>query len=150
MDSTILAQSHDRDFPAEKFIAKGEVYFTFQINGRSDLEKLTRIISIDNVQGNKVFAYANEHEFKNFLRLGYTYQILTHPGDLPDESQLRTAGAGKGLLTTWDFYPSYDQYINYMNEFVVNYPEICKPVFIGYSILGRELIAVKISDNVNE
>ena len=150
MHSTVLAQKHDRDFPAEKFKTKGEVYFTFQINGKSDLEKLTRIISLDNVQGNQVFAYANEQEFKNFLRLGYTYQILTHPGDLLDESQLRSTGAGEGILTTWDFYPSYDQYINYMNEFVVNYPEICKLVFIGYSILGRELIAVKISDNVNE
>jgi len=149
-DSDILAQDTDRGFPDEKFAAKGEVYFTFQINGRNELEKLTRIISINNVKGNQVFAYANKQEFRDFIQQGYTYEILPHPGDLLDESQLRPAGAGEGILTIWNFYPGYEEYLGYMDEFSINYPDICKPVFIGNSVQGRELIAVKISDNVDE
>ena len=146
----LFAQDQAVNFPTEKFKTKGEVYFTFKIADRNDLEILTRIISIDNVQGNQVYAYANEQEFSNFLQKGFAYELLTHPGDLLDESQLRPAGAGEGTLTTWDFYPSYDEYITFMDDFAANYPDICKLVSIGTSIQGRSILAVKISDNVNE
>jgi hypothetical protein len=39
-----------------------EVYFKFTITDRTELNTLTRIISIDNLEGNIVYAYANEKE----------------------------------------------------------------------------------------
>ncbi|MFC2101374.1 M14 family zinc carboxypeptidase [Bacteroidota bacterium] len=126
-----------------------EVYFTFDIGFPAELEALTKIISIDNVQGAHIFAYANNQGFNRFKELGYTYTILPHPGSLLSEAELRPPGSGKELLTTWDYYPSYDEYISFMNDFVTSHPDICKLVPIGTSIQGREIIAVKISDNVN-
>lgn len=45
-------------------------------------------------------------------------------------------------------YPTYDQYLEMMQGFAVNYPEICRLDTIGYSTGGRLLLAVKISDHV--
>ena len=53
-----------------------EVYFKFNISDRTEIELLTRIISIDNVIGNQVIAYANKKEFDSFLRLGIPFEII--------------------------------------------------------------------------
>ena len=71
-----FAQQIDENY----FKENTEVYFKFLISDRAELNTLTNIISIDNVNGNLVFAYANENEFKEFEKLNYSYTILPHPG----------------------------------------------------------------------
>ena len=39
-----------------------ETYLKFQINTRQDLAKLTRVVSIDDVKGLIVYAYANDKQ----------------------------------------------------------------------------------------
>ncbi|MFH1296047.1 MAG: M14 family zinc carboxypeptidase [Bacteroidota bacterium] len=147
---SLYSQEITQSNPADLFQTSGEIFFTFDIGFPRELEFLTRIISIDNVAGNQVFAYANKKEFQNFLDLGYTYSILPHPGSLLDEVQLRPPGSGNSSLNTWNYYPTYQEYLDFMNNFATSYPDICKVVFIGTTVLGRELTSVKISDNVNE
>jgi len=121
-----------------------EFYFQFKIQEHTELSKLTRIISIDHVRDSIVTAYANSKEFAAFEELGYLYKILPHPGSLyqPRMSKsLREAG-------TLNTYPTYENYIAIMNQFAADYPQICLVERIGYSVQGRELLAVKISDNV--
>lgn len=137
------------------FLKNTEVYFTFQIFDRSEIEVLTRIISIDNVKGKEVFAYANKKEFARFLDMGYAFTVLQHPGTLIRESELNMGGGqktpknSKNTQTVWNFYPTYDQYVSYMQGFAANHPEICRLDTIGYTMEGRLLLAVKLSDNVN-
>ncbi|MDO9548316.1 MAG: hypothetical protein Q7J65_05070 [Candidatus Marinimicrobia bacterium] len=56
-----------------------ETYFRFQIQSRDELHEITRIISIDNVIGDTVYAYANSREFERFEALGKTVEILSPP-----------------------------------------------------------------------
>lgn len=148
--SSLLSQNRENHDPEDLFQTSGEIYFSFEIGSRLELESLTRIISIDNVKGNLVLAYANQKEFKAFLELGYAYTVLPHPGSLIPEEELRPPGSGESPLTLWNYYPTYDEYVTFMNDFAATYPDICKLVSIGTSIQGRSLLAVKISDNVNE
>ncbi len=130
---------------SDEFRTKGEIYFRFDIDGKSVLPELTRVISIDNVVSNTVFAYANEREFNSFLSLGYKYQILPHPGDVPDvkmSSNLKSIAA-------WDVYPTYDAYVTMMNQFQTNYPNLCKIIDIGTTVNGRKLLVARVTGNVN-
>ena len=145
----LIAKESKQNTADYYFSEKGEVYFSFLISSPDELKILTRIISLDNVKENMVYAYANREEFETFLKLNYAYAILPHPGDLLADSCLRPAGSGEGPLSLWNYYPTYQEYIGFMNGFATNNPEICKLVSIGYSIQGRELLAVKISDQVN-
>jgi Zinc carboxypeptidase/Carboxypeptidase regulatory-like domain/Dockerin type I domain len=122
-----------------------ETYFKFEISNRAELDKLTRVISIDNVKGNTVFAYANEDELSMFESLGYTYEILQHPGTLIDPAM----STDKSGLKDWDTYPTYDAYVAMMQQFAIDYPSLCEVTTIGYSVEGREIIYIKISDNVS-
>ena len=45
-------------------------------------------------------------------------------------------------------YPTYDQYLQMMQDFASDYPAICRLDTIGTSVEGRLLLALKISDHV--
>ena len=79
-----------------------EVYFKFSILDRTELNTLTCIISIDNLEGNTVYAYANETELREFEKLNYAYTVLTHPGKL---IQPEMSSDVKGI-TAWVVYPT--------------------------------------------
>jgi hypothetical protein len=47
-------------------------------------------------------------------------------------------------------YPTYQQYLDMMQVFASDYPDICRLDTIGFSSRGRLLLALKISDQVHE
>jgi len=47
-------------------------------------------------------------------------------------------------------YPTYDQYLEMMQGFAMDHPEICRLDTIGSTVQGRQLLALKISDHVEE
>jgi hypothetical protein len=137
----VFSQNPDKQY----FAANLEVYFEFSISDRSELEELTRIISIDNVMDKVVKAYANEDEWNSFLKLNYKYKILPHPGDAEGivmSSDLKS-------IRAWDVYPTYEAYVQMMYQFAANYPDLCRIVDAGNSVNGRKILFAVISDNVN-
>jgi hypothetical protein len=122
-----------------------EVYFSFQASSTDLIRELTNIISIDNIKGNTVFAYANEKEYSEFLSYNIEHTILPKPGELiiPEMSD------NIDEITDWNVYPTYEGYVNLMTQFAANYPSICKLIDAGTTVQGRKILLVKISDNVN-
>lgn len=53
-------------------------------------------------------------------------------------------------MEQFNLYPSYDVYVQMMERFAADYPEICQLVDIGKSVENRRIMAVKISDNVSD
>ncbi len=141
----INVMNYSQELDSEYFAENVEVYFKFEINYLSQINELTRIISIDNVNGLTVYAYANETEYNNFLKLNISYEILPKPGELiiPKMSD------DPREISDWDTYPTYDAYVQMMNDFATNFPSICKLVDAGTTVQGRKILFVKISDNVN-
>lgn len=131
---------------AKLFKNRGELYFKFELNSPKEILTLTKIISIDNLKGTTVYAYANPIEFLRFLELGYDYEALTPPSML-NTAEMRDQVTVKGI-TDWDFYPTYQAYVSMMYQFQADYPGLCQVVSIGQSIQGRELLFARISDNV--
>lgn len=125
----------------------GEVerYFRFTIHQKSELDHLTRIISIDNVIGNTVYAYANEKEWKEFEKLGYRVTGLPHPSSLYEHEMSNNPLS----LLDWDSYPTYQAYLTMMRQYATVYPSICRLDTIGFSIQNRLILALKISDSVS-
>jgi hypothetical protein len=121
-----------------------ERYFTFNIESRQELLTLTHLISIDNVDSLKVYAYANDEEFAAFQKLGYTYQILPSPGTSIKPRMAATAQSAEA----WDTYPTYEAYVAMMYSFAAEYPDLCTVVNAGTTVQGRDILFVRISDNV--
>lgn len=137
----------NQNFIDSIFQNKGEVYFKFNINSKNEIVSLTNIISIDNINKNIVFAYANKSEFQEFLNLNFSFEILPSPGKKINPKMLNDFN--KETLNDWDYYPTYELYLEIMNAFQTEYPELCTNLNIGYSVDGRRLLFAKISLNVN-
>ncbi|MCF8297692.1 MAG: T9SS type A sorting domain-containing protein [Saprospiraceae bacterium] len=129
------------------FKDRGEVYFKFKIKDKSELNLLTKIISIDNVKANDVFAYANKNEFVKFVNLNYDFDVLKPPSEDVEVLMLDWNQIQKSK--SWDYYPTYPAYDSMMQKFASDYPALCTLVNIGTLYSGRKLLALKISDSVN-
>jgi hypothetical protein len=49
------------------------------VNSKEEVNKISRLISIDNVVGNTVYAYANRKELSEFDKLDYNYTLIQQP-----------------------------------------------------------------------
>lgn len=130
--------------PALLLAENGQHYFRFEIDSPKNLQELTRVISIDNVQGKTVWAYANDQEWERFQTFGYDYEVLPDPGSLITPEMSDT----KADMMDWDTYPTYEAYVALMEGFANDHPSLCILDTIGTSVQGRLLLACKISDNV--
>ncbi len=122
----------------------GEVYFRFSVNTQHEIDQLSDVISIDNVRGTEVLAFANKQEFENFLKYDHYYNVLTPPcwvGPKPEMSDYKHG-------PDWTKYPTFDGYVNMMYQFATDYPGFVSVEEIGKSVNGRELLVAKVSDNV--
>ncbi|MCK9399584.1 MAG: T9SS type A sorting domain-containing protein [Bacteroidales bacterium] len=127
---------------------EGEQYFSFQSANRATIQELSRIISIDNVEETGiVYAYANKKGFSRFLDFRLPYEILLHPGDFNGFLNMKSHIDIRNV-EEWDFYPTYEAYVDMMYQFAADYPSLCQIVSIGTSVQGRELLMAKISDNI--
>ncbi|RLD55068.1 MAG: hypothetical protein DRJ05_13575, partial [Bacteroidetes bacterium] len=135
-----------QDNSTQLFKDRGEVFFKFNVGSQKDIHFLTQTISIDEVEGSLVFAYANEKEFSKFMETGIDYTILSHPGDIENPNMKSNVNV-KGI-TDWDFYPTYEAYVSMMNQFQADYPNLCEVFSIGQTVENRELLVARISDNV--
>ena len=136
-----FAQNHKETSNIQK-----ETYFSFLINSKSEIHTITKLISIDNVKGDTVWAYANMDEFIRFSKLGYTINLLPNPGNAPGVIMDNRIAAG--TKTPLSSYPTYTAYENLMTQYQTLYPSICQLQTIATLSSGRKIIVAKISDNV--
>ncbi len=129
----------------EELKNRGEIYFSF-LNPSYSISWLSNQLSVERIKNDTVFAYSNAEQFERFLQLGIDYTILTPPSLTLKQSQtLKTTQE-----ESWQSYPTYNEYVEMMEHFVRDYPDICNLVEIGESIGGKKIMAIKISDNVGE
>jgi hypothetical protein len=121
-----------------------EYHFKFDIKNKSELKELTKIVSIDNVIENTVYAFSTDLDFESFKKLGYDYTFIENT-----KSAKADMATSIAEMSDWNKYPTYDVYVEMMNGYATNYPEICKLIDLGTTISGRNLLALKISDNVD-
>ena len=74
-----------------------------------------------------------------FLKFNIDYQLIEEPFFKPNASSNRS---------TWDYYPTYAEYISMMQSFENSFPSICKLHNLGTLSSGHEILIIQISDNV--
>ena len=131
------------------FKDKGEIHFQFFLKQRGDVKQLTKVISIDHVRGDTVWAFANKRGMLDFFRLGYsTYKLLETPSQLYKRESKKVKKGGNSTQV-FDTYPTYAQYEQAMQDFENQYPAICKLYNLGTLPSGKKILALKISDSLN-
>lgn len=131
------------------FKLRPEVYFSLEIDDIKVLPELDRMMYIDDIQSDVVFAYANQSQFSALIAQGWQPRLLipqSMTGELPvmkDFHQIRENNE-------WNFYPTYDAYLSMMQAFEDDYPELCTIYTIGTLTSGRMILAARINPNIND
>ena len=104
------------------FSEKGEIYFSFEYTNKSQLNQISDIVSIDHKTTDKIaYAYANKREFSEFLKLDINYTIIK-------KEPLNFTPISKN---NWNYYPTYQEYVDMMIAFADSFPDICKLHHLG-------------------
>jgi len=126
------------------FNINSEVKFKFIEGNKDEINRLSRIISIDNVKGDTVIAYANKIEFNKFLKEKIPFRLLEK--EIESDLNILSSFNGKDI-STWNFYPTYGVYDSLMQSFQNNYPSLCRVFSIKTLSSGRKILFAKISAN---
>lgn len=126
---------------------RNEFYFSFELDGRHDVGEISKIVSVDKVEGDMVVAYANNKEYECFLTLGYEPVLMKPPSMSYDYEMFdgRTRAEYE-----WDEYPTYEAYEAMMKEFAASYPERCSLIELGTLASGRKILLARINNGTTE
>ena len=116
-----------------------EIRVTF--NGPAEAADLNRLHLNGDIYNHAGYAllYVTPGELELVKSGGFHFEILK--ADLNEFS--------KDFWSTRDQYHTYDEIIQTINTLSISYASICKKYDYGLSVEGRQLCALKISDNVN-
>jgi hypothetical protein len=120
-----------------------------EIRDRSELVKLTRMISIEDVRGNEVRAVATADQLEAVEAAGWSWQILPVPAQAQSPTMCG-AGWADDVNRSWNCYPTYQQYEALMFGYAADYPNLCRLVELGptaNTTRPHRLLALVVSDN---
>jgi len=123
--------------------ARGEAEVLIARPGRPELDIISRHLSISSVREGSVYITLTPATVEWFLGLGKPWKLI--PPE--DPKGLVTAASVKDAME-WDTYPTYTQYDSIMRKLQADYPQLCRLDTIGTSIYGKQVLVLKISDNV--
>ncbi|NLA25255.1 MAG: hypothetical protein GX879_09850, partial [Bacteroidales bacterium] len=127
---------------------RGEVYFSFKKPNHLDLKQLSKLLSVDDVKENIVFAYANAHEFQEFSKLNIEYSLVE---EYYNKSRAVNMASSIADMQNWDKYPTYQLYVEMMHKFAQDYPNYCRVDTIGTSAgYDMLLLSLVISNNIED
>ena len=136
----------DLQFIEQTLENRGEVVLRFPHNGNRELvRELNHIMSIDKVTDTYVEAYANRTEYEQFKTYGIEYEPVY---EYYRQTRALNMATSVAQMANWDRYPTYAVYLELMRNYARDYPTLCKMDTIGYSVYGRPIINMTISDNV--
>ncbi|GGE05667.1 carboxypeptidase T [Marinithermofilum abyssi] len=119
------------------FSAQQEQRGLYQVNGVNTKEERTKIhragIAIDGVEKDHIFVYATPGEIRKIEAMGFRAERRMSSMDFPSEDS---------------GYHNYNEMVAEIDRVVSQHPDIVQKFSIGKSYEGRDLWAVKISDNV--
>lgn len=133
------------------FETRTEIVFQFIENNPDRMEEASRLVSIDRRQDSLFTAYASREELTRFLQAGYgIHATLASPSETARQQKAVSMASTREEMAEWDRYPTYSLYVEMMQAFAQDYPEICRLDTIGYSVEDRLILCLKISDSVDK
>lgn len=113
--------------------------------GRAESELLSRNVSIRSIREKTVYIVLSPLTVEWFIARDYDYSIVERA-----ESKGIISSKDVNQAMEWDTYPTYSQYDSIMRSFASDWPSLCRLDTIGTSILGKLVMALKISDNCDQ
>ncbi|RSS80957.1 M14 family metallopeptidase [Streptomyces sp. WAC06614] len=135
--------------PTPSTATQDEQIVQYRIHGPSTAAARTALlalgVSIDEVDDHTVVVSADALQAKQLRALGYKLDALPGP---PDRSLPGVAASPMDFPSADSKYHNYAEMSAEIDQRIAQYPSIMSKRVIGKSYQGRDIVAIKISDNV--
>lgn len=140
----VSAASAQKQSIDEIYAHRSEYYFSLEVDDLKAVTTLNQIVSVDQYENGKVTAYANKNQYAKLIEAGYSPTLLVPPS-LQYELEMIDADAARNAME-WDTYPTYQAYVQMMNDFQTNHPDYCQIFNFGTLPSGRQLLMARINN----
>jgi len=130
----------DDDHLREIIRKRGEAEVTVTLPGKTEMDILSKNVSISSVKDNIVHIFLSPLTVEWFISARKSYSII----ESSDPKGIAGASSVKEAME-WESYPSLPQYDSIMRSFAVTFPALCRLDTIGASVRGRQILVLKIS-----
>ncbi len=150
MVTVLPAQEREQLAMAQHYLnLQGEVCLRIPSgNPKADFQTLNSLVVIDKITDAYFEVYANKSQFEAFLKTGLQFEVLI-PASMLRQPVMLTNTRLKDI-TSWDFYPTYDEYVTLMQDFVNDYPGLCELVNIKTLNSGHKILFIHINNDLSE
>ncbi|MEU3406209.1 M14 family metallopeptidase [Streptomyces sp. NPDC006670] len=135
--------------PTPSTATQDEAIVQYEIKGPSTAAERTALlssgVSIDEVDARSVVVSATPAQAKALRARGYQLTALAGP---PDRSERGVANRPMDFPSADSKYHNYAEATAEIDQRIAQYPGIMSKQVIGKSYQGRDIVAIKISDNV--
>ncbi|MCX5194719.1 M14 family metallopeptidase [Streptomyces sp. NBC_00249] len=135
--------------PVPSTATEDEAIVQYEIQGPSTAAERTTLlrtgVSIDEVDARSVVVSADTAQARKLRALGYELTALPGP---PDRTERGVAASPMDFPSADSRYHNYAEASAEIDQRIAQYPGIMSKQVIGKSYQGRDLVAIKISDNV--
>ena len=128
---------------------RNEYYFTLTIQQPAEIQDISRLCSVDGIDGKTVVCYANQQQYDKLLQSGYKPSLMTPPSML--EESVMWDGSNRASYE-WDSYPTYDAYQSMMEAFPSQAlsDRSCTLLDLGTLNSGRKILGIRLNNGQPE
>ena len=120
----------------------GQAEVLIDYPGFGAMSDLAKRFSVSSCDGNEAVLTLSPLTAPDFISTGIDYKII-----LPEETKGFFTASSVAEAMQWHTYPTWKQYDTIMHRIAQTWPGVCLLDTVGFSIMGRAVLALKISDN---
>jgi hypothetical protein len=110
--------------------------------GFKAMSDLASRFSVSSCDGKEARLCLSDRDEEAFIASGIAYKLVIPP----EQKGFYTATSVSDAML-WQSYPTWPHYDTIMHQLAERWPDVCLLDTIGFSLMGRAVLALKISDN---
>jgi hypothetical protein len=120
----------------------GQAEVVIDYPGYDALSQLATQYSVSSCDGRTALLSLSPLTAPVFVRAGIKYKII-----IPESSKSALTASSADEAMQWHSYPTWKHYDTIMHRLADRWPDVCVLDTIGFSVLGRAILALRITDN---
>jgi hypothetical protein len=144
--STLYGQGQGRGDDIRVAVGRfGQAEVLIEYPGFGAMSDLAKRFSVSSCDGSEALLTLSPLTAPDFINTGIDYKII-----LPEETKGFYTASSVAEAMHWHTYPTWKQYDTIMHKIALTWPGVCLLDTVGFSVMGRAILVLKISDNPAE
>ncbi|MDD3736362.1 MAG: hypothetical protein GX646_06185 [Bacteroidales bacterium] len=123
----------------------GQAEIEISYPGFSEMTRLASLFSVSSCDGAVARLTLSPRDAEAFIAEDIPFKII-----LPEQRKGFFTASSVTEAMHWQSYPTWKHYDTIMHKIADHWPDVCLLDTIGFSVMGRAILAIKISDNPGE